>query len=108
MPHVYSDPLTTRLCGAERVCIDGDDIYFKEKGCLYCHRIDGHGGMRGPDLSYIGDRLSSDELTWRIMNGGLNMPGFGGTLSNDELTDLVEFLKTRKRAAPQFLSPEGD
>jgi len=41
--------------------------------------------------------LNANELTWRIMNGGLNMPGFGGTLNNRELSDLVEFLASRKK-----------
>jgi mono/diheme cytochrome c family protein len=34
------------------------------------------------------------------MNGGLNMPGFGGILTNEELSDLVAFLKSRTHNNP--------
>jgi len=60
------------------------------------HIESGHGGQRGPDLTNVGNRLSPNELTWRIMNGGLNMPAFGGILTSDELSSLVAFLKSRK------------
>jgi len=96
-PHFHAKPLTAELIGADSGPIYRGGMYFNDKGCLYCHKIDGHGGERGPDLSYIGDRLSANELTWRIMNGGLNMPGFGGTLTSQELSDLVDFLKTRTK-----------
>ncbi len=96
-PHFHATPLDAKIIGETSGPVYDGGMLFNEKGCLYCHRISGHGGERGPDLTYIGDRLSSDELTWRIMNGGLNMPGFGGTLTNEELSNLVTFLKTRKK-----------
>jgi ubiquinol-cytochrome c reductase cytochrome b subunit len=94
-PHFQAKPLTAEIIGASSGPVYRGGEYFNEKGCLYCHKISGHGGDRGPDLTYIGDKLSANELTWRIMNGGLNMPGFGGTVTNEELSDLVAFLKTR-------------
>jgi ubiquinol-cytochrome c reductase cytochrome b subunit len=94
-PHFHAKPLTAKLIGADSGPIYRGGMDFNEMGCLYCHTIDGHGGQRGPDLSYIGDKLSADELTWRIMNGGLNMPGFGGSISNQQLSDIVTFLKSR-------------
>ena len=94
-PHFQAKPLTAEIIGASSGPVYRGGEYFNEKGCLYCHKISGHGGDRGPDLTYIGDTLSANELTWRIMNGGLNMPGFGGTLTSDELSDLVAFLKSR-------------
>lgn len=69
---------------------------FQQRGCINCHTIAGVGGQRGPDLTHVGSSLSSDELTWRILNGGRNMPAYGATLPPQELANLVEFLSTRK------------
>lgn len=107
-PRFDAEPLTVEIIGTDSGPIYRGGMDFNEKGCLYCHTISGHGGLRGPDLTYIGDRLSSDELTWRIMNGGLNMPGFGGTLTNEELSDLVIFLKSRTKENQEALSLGGD
>ena len=107
-PHFHAKPITLEIIGTDSGPIYRGGEHFNDKGCLYCHTISGHGGLRGPDLTYIGDRLSSDEITWRIMNGGLNMPGFGGTLTHDELSDLVSFLKSRKHINPQPSSLGGD
>jgi len=66
--------------------------HFEQKGCINCHRVAGVGGQRGPDLTQIGGRLSPDQLTWRILNGGRNMPAYGATLTPDETNALVAFL----------------
>jgi ubiquinol-cytochrome c reductase cytochrome b subunit len=69
---------------------------FEQKGCINCHRIAGVGGQRGPDLTHIGAQLSPDELTWRILSGGRNMPAYGSTLTPQDVSALVEFLSTRQ------------
>ena len=58
--------------------------------------IHGDGGCRGPDFTYIADRLSTNEMILRIMNRALNMPAFSSILNPTELNDLVAFLQTRK------------
>jgi ubiquinol-cytochrome c reductase cytochrome b subunit len=68
---------------------------FEQRGCINCHTIAAVGGQRGPELTHIGSALSSDELTWRILNGGRNMPAYGTTLSPQELSNLVDFLASR-------------
>src|SRR5262249_58842167 len=84
-------PLPDRSRGAQ---------LFQEKGCESCHTIGNLGGARGPNLTYVGDRLSHDELVWPILNGGNNMPAYGSTLDPDEVNALVGFLETRK-ASPR-------
>jgi ubiquinol-cytochrome c reductase cytochrome b subunit len=69
---------------------------FEQKGCINCHQIAGVGGQRGPDLTHVGRRLSTDEVTWRILSGGRNMPAYGSNLTPQEVTTLVEFLGTRQ------------
>ena len=70
---------------------------FHAKGCEYCHTVSGFGGHRGPDLTYVRDRLSSDQMTILIVNGGVNMPAFGGLLKSEELANLIAFLDSRSR-----------
>jgi len=70
---------------------------FHDKACLNCHLIQGYGGRRGPELTYIADKLTRDNLVIRIVNGGTNMPAFGSSLKPGELDALVAFLETRKR-----------
>jgi ubiquinol-cytochrome c reductase cytochrome b subunit len=69
---------------------------FETHGCINCHTIGGSGGRRGPDLSEVGNRLSETELTWRILNGGTNMPAYGSNLTPEQLRQLVAFLETQK------------
>lgn len=69
---------------------------FYVKGCEFCHKINNYGGTAGPDLTTIGNRLSTNELTIRIVNGGKNMPSYGGILSKEELNNIVSFLASQK------------
>ena len=86
---------SSRLQLADSSLVRGVGLFYS-KGCEYCHRINGYGGRAGPDLTIIGNRLSPQQLTLRIVNGGNNMPAFGGTLSKEELSDLVDFLSLQK------------
>ena len=69
---------------------------FQEKGCHSCHVIAGTGGSRGPELTTVGGRLNPDQLTWRILFGGTNMPAYGTSLRPEELSALVDFLAARR------------
>lgn len=101
-PDFSTEPLPPTLVGATTAQEALGGQLFHAKGCQYCHTIAaGYGGKRGPDLTYIGDRLSANELTWRIANGGINMPAFAGTLTPEEMDALVAFLSSRKRPGVQ-------
>ena len=79
-----------------------------QKGCMYCHEIDGYGGHRGPQLSDIGQRLTQPELIIRINNGGYNVPSFAASLNADELSDMVAFLETRTQVPPVKIPTDKD
>ncbi|GIW06545.1 MAG: cytochrome b [Dehalococcoidia bacterium] len=97
-PDFATQPLSAEVVGATTGPVANGAQLFHEKGCHYCHRIAGSGGQRGPDLTTIGDKLSENELIWRIANGGVNMPSFAGTLTQHELREIVAFLQSRRSA----------
>jgi ubiquinol-cytochrome c reductase cytochrome b subunit len=69
---------------------------FHDKGCEFCHAIEGQGGKRGPDLTLVATRMSPLEMVGRITNGGPNMPAYVSSLTQEELDAIVAFLATRK------------
>ena len=91
-PDFAAVPLGEKIPGPPKAHSFGAQVFY-DKGCIYCHEVDGDGGHRGPNLSTVGDRLTQDELTIRINNGGHNMPAFAGRISHDELAALVSFLQ---------------
>ena len=94
-PHFNAKPLTTKIIGTTQGPVYLGAQVFNKKGCLYCHTISGHGGLRGPDLTYVASRMTRQQLTIRVMNGANNMPAFAGILKPEELDNLLKFLATR-------------
>lgn len=72
---------------------DAETIYKAQ--CIACHAADLSGGV-GPNLTDVGARLSADEISTRIHNGGGGMPAFKGTLTDDQINTLVNWLSTKK------------
>ena len=95
-PDLAAKPLSDAVVGNVSDDAKAGAVLFSKKACIYCHTISGDGGKRGPELTTVGDRLTSDQLTIKIANGGGNMPAYGANLSEEELHDLVSFLETRK------------
>jgi len=106
-PNFSAKPLAESIpATADSGIHKGAEVFFN-KGCIYCHEINGDGGQRGPNLSRVGDRLNEDQLIIRINNGGHNMPAFAGRITHDELAALVAFLKSRCAGSPSSPSPSG-
>lgn len=69
-------------------------IIFQDKQCRNCHSIGGSGGRRGPALDSVATRLTADDLRYKVVTGGGNMPAYGKNLSPPEIEALVSFLET--------------
>lgn len=73
---------------------------FSERGCVACHTTgEGSGGLVGPSLDAVGDRLKSGYIWYHLKNPqGVNAysaePDYG--LSDDEARLLAAFLSRRK------------
>jgi ubiquinol-cytochrome c reductase cytochrome b subunit len=69
-------------------------VIFQAKQCRNCHTIGGSGGERGPDLDYVATRMTADQMRFKVVTGGGNMPAYGKNLSPPEIEALVSFLET--------------
>lgn len=95
-PNYDAPPLSAAAVGQVNAQARRGAELFNSKACQACHTIAGDGGKRGPDLTFIGDRLNGDQMTLRIMNGGLGMPAYAGNMTPEDLNSLVAFLQSRR------------
>jgi ubiquinol-cytochrome c reductase cytochrome b subunit len=95
-PHFGAKPLPESVVASTNSTVQQGGQLFHDRACIYCHRISGHGGRRGPDLSHIGALLTRDQMVIRILNGGYNMPAYGAILAPGELDAIIAFLESRR------------
>ena len=75
---------------------EAGQVLFQDKGCTHCHGTNGVGGERGPALVGVGRKLKADQIRHQIEAGGGGMPAFGEVLQPDEVSKLVDWLKTQR------------
>jgi ubiquinol-cytochrome c reductase cytochrome b subunit len=96
-PHMSAwsgDPLPiNRVRNAAPLVREGA-VVFQAKQCRNCHSIGGSGGARGPELDTVATRLTIDQMRFKVVTGGGNMPAYGKNLSSSEIEALVNFLET--------------
>lgn len=95
-PNFAAEALSPQAVGATSGQLQQGTLLFHSKGCQYCHSVEGQGGLRGPSLTAVADRLPPEQITIAILNGRRNMPAYANTLSPQEVNALVAFLQARK------------
>jgi ubiquinol-cytochrome c reductase cytochrome b subunit len=95
-PKFDAGPLPPSVIASQDPMVQTGGRLFHDRACIYCHRVSGVGGRRGPDLTHIGTLRTRQQLLIRILNGGYNMPAYGRILAPGELDALLAFLATRQ------------
>lgn len=67
----------------------GEVLY--DQHCAGCHGASGAGTYAGPPLAVAS--MSDEELLDQVLEGSGRMPGFAEKLSDDDLADLIAFLR---------------
>ncbi len=73
---------------------NGKELYARH--CTGCHGASGDGMMPGMPNFSLGERMTSTnrELVDSIRQGNGVMPGFGGMLDDEQISDIVAYLRT--------------
>ncbi len=103
-PHMNawsSDPIPVRYLHRATPLVRQGATVFQAKQCRNCHSIGGVGGERGPALDQVATTMTTDQLRFKVVTGGGNMPAYGKNLSPAEIEAVVSFLKTLHSANEQ-------
>ncbi|MGA2888447.1 MAG: cytochrome b N-terminal domain-containing protein [Terracidiphilus sp.] len=96
-PHMSawsSDPIPVRYLQSATPLVRQGAAVFQAKQCRNCHSIGGTGGERGPALDEVATTMTIDQLRFKVVTGGGNMPAYGKNLSPAEIEAVVSFLET--------------
>jgi len=103
-PRFEAKPLPVAIVGTSSGPVADGARLFYSKGCEYCHTVSGYGGVRGPDLTDAGDRLTAGQIRTRIFSGAYNMPSYNGNMTPDELSAITAFLQSRRRLGVKLVN----
>lgn len=72
---------------------------FATSGCGHCHGPAGLGGGtgQGPNLQDVKKRLKGPAIALKIHDGGRSMPAFGDQFTQDQIADLVDYLRSKRK-----------
>jgi mono/diheme cytochrome c family protein len=77
-------------------------ILFRDKGCTYCHGIGGVGTKKAPALTNLrkDKAWTPEKITSQVLNGGQKMPPFRDSVTDDEVTQLIAYLRAKDKPVP--------
>jgi len=94
--------VSARAFAATTADANAGAILFRDKGCAFCHGAGGVGTLKAPSLVDIRKNKlwPPEKMKHQIMNGGQKMPPFGEALTDQEIGQLIEYLRAKHRPVP--------
>jgi mono/diheme cytochrome c family protein len=82
-------------------------VLYRDKGCGFCHGANLEGTKKAPALAEIRKQKAwtNEKITSQILDGGTKMPPFRESLSDDQIQQLIAFLRSKNRPTPP-LAPQ--
>lgn len=77
-------------------------VLFRDKGCAFCHGVGGVGSKKAPALLDLRKDKAwpPGKIKDQILNGGPKMPPFADSLTDQEIAQLVAYLRAKKKPVP--------
>ena len=77
-------------------------VLFRDKGCTYCHGVGGIGTKKAPSLTGLpkDKTWTPEKITNQILNGGQKMPPFRDSVTDEDVSDLIAYLRARNKPEP--------
>ncbi|HEY2471916.1 MAG TPA: cytochrome c [Terracidiphilus sp.] len=77
-------------------------VLFRDKGCTYCHGAGASGAKKGPSLLDLpkNKTWTDAKITDQILNGGQKMPPFRDSVTDEEVSLLIAYLRAKNKPVP--------
>lgn len=77
-------------------------VLFRDKGCTYCHGVGAIGTKKAPALTELwkDKTWTPEKINSQIMNGGQKMPPFRDSVTDEEISDLIAYLRAKNKPVP--------
>lgn len=93
-PRFDTRPLSAAVVGASSGPVYDGSQAFHALGCQYCHTVKGEGGIRGPDLTNVVNRLTEADIRGYVLRGRPEMPAYQTIISASQLDAILQFLES--------------
>lgn len=86
---------------------EGGALLFRDKGCAYCHGVGAVGTRKAPALTDLHKDKAwpPAKITNQILDGGQKMPPFRESLTDDEVSQLVAYIRAKHKPPPPPAAP---
>jgi mono/diheme cytochrome c family protein len=77
-------------------------VLFRDRGCTFCHGVGGIGSKKAPSLTGLPtDKVwTPEKISDQILNGGQKMPPFRDSVTDDEVSELIVYLRAKDKPVP--------